>query len=166
MATSHLQVKQATYTFPRSSVAPTGHAVHVPEALRSGVAKAATMLPMKPLVLLFSLCLPVLADVAAGLQALKRGDYALAAKEFLADATQGNAVAQYNLGTLYHDGRGVPKDFNEAVRWFRLAAEQGTAPGASDGQVLLALSYQEGEGVPKDYKEAARWYRQAADHGH
>src|ERR1041384_6338872 len=158
MARSNLQVNQLAQIRPRSSGAPAGHSVHVLEAWRSGFAKAATMLPMKPLVLVFSLCFPVLADVAAGLQALKSGDYALAAKEFMADATQGNAVAQYNLGILYHDGRGVPKDFNEAVRWFRLAAEQGTAPGASDGQFLLAWSYQEGEGVPKDYKEAARWY--------
>src|SRR5579872_2523611 len=120
---------------------------------------------MKPVILIFSVCFPVFADVAAGLQALKSGDYALAAKEFLVDATQGNALAQYNLGILYHDGRGVPKDFNEGARWFRLAAEQGTAPGASDGQFLLAWSYQEGEGVPKDNKEAARWYRLAADHG-
>jgi len=165
MATSHLQVNHATHSFPRSSAAPTGHTVHVPEASRSGVAKAATMLPMKPLLLIFSLCFPVLADVAAGLQALKSGDYALAAKEFLVDATQGNAVAQYNLGILYHEGHGVPRDFNEAVRWFRLAAEQGAAPGASDAQFLLAWSYEEGAGVPKDYKEAARWYRQAADHG-
>jgi TPR repeat protein len=28
---------------------------------------------------------------------------------------------------MYADGRGVPQDHAEAVRWYRLAAEQGNA---------------------------------------
>ena len=35
-----------------------------------------------------------------------------------------NAVAQYNLGVMYENGRGVRRDRVEAVRWYRLAAEQ------------------------------------------
>ena len=35
--------------------------------------------------------------------------------------------AQYNLGVKYDTGEGVPQDAAEAVRWFRLAAEQGIA---------------------------------------
>ena len=42
-------------------------------------------------------------------------------------ADQGDAEAQYNLGVIYNNGEGVPKDDAEAVRWFQLAAEQGYA---------------------------------------
>ena len=38
---------------------------------------------------------------------------------------QGNADAQFSLGVLYAEGRGVPQDYVEAARWFRRAAEQG-----------------------------------------
>jgi TPR repeat protein len=40
---------------------------------------------------------------------------------------QGFAVAQFNLGVMYSDGQGVPQNDAEAVRWYRLAAEQGHA---------------------------------------
>ena len=36
-------------------------------------------------------------------------------------------TAQYNLGWMYENGRGVRRDRVEAVRWYRLAAEQGDA---------------------------------------
>lgn len=40
-------------------------------------------------------------------------------------AEQGNATAQHNLGYMYDFGEGVPKNDAEAVKWYRLAAEQG-----------------------------------------
>jgi len=40
-------------------------------------------------------------------------------------AEQGHAEAQYNLGVMYDYGEGVPEDDAEAMKWFRLAAEQG-----------------------------------------
>ncbi len=33
-------------------------------------------------------------------------------------------VAQLNLGVMYDNGRGAPKDYTEALRWFRLAAKR------------------------------------------
>ena len=36
----------------------------------------------------------------------------------------GNANAQCNLGLMYHEGLGVAQDYKEAVKWWRLAAEQ------------------------------------------
>ena len=32
---------------------------------------------------------------------------------------------------MYDNGRGVPKDYAEAVKWFRLAAKQGHASTSS-----------------------------------
>ena len=49
----------------------------------------------------------------------------------------------------------------EAVRWFRLAAEQGDAAH----QRRLGLVYATGEGVPEDHAEAAKWFRLAAEQG-
>ena len=40
-------------------------------------------------------------------------------------AEAGDANAQYSLGMKHLGGRGVPQDFAEALRWIRLAADQG-----------------------------------------
>ena len=40
-------------------------------------------------------------------------------------AAQGNAEAQYSLGVLYANGRGVPQDYVQARQWWEQAAAQG-----------------------------------------
>ncbi len=104
---------------------------------------------------------PILADFQVGLDAYKRGDYDTALKEFQPLAELGDAEAQFNLGLLYVRGQGVPQDDQEAVRWYRLAADQDFA----SAQGLLGLMYYEGRGVPQDYTEAVKWYRLAAEQG-
>ena len=42
-------------------------------------------------------------------------------------AAEGYAPDQYTLGVLYANGIRVAEDDEEAVRWFRMAAEQGHA---------------------------------------
>ena len=37
----------------------------------------------------------------------------------------GYAAGCYSLGSLYDEGRGVPRDYAEAVKWYHAAAEQG-----------------------------------------
>ena len=69
---------------------------------------------------------------------------------------------QNELGACYENGFGVEKDFKEAERLYRLAAEQGY----SYGQWNLALCYMAGRGVQKDQKQAVRWHRLAAGQGH
>lgn len=54
------------------------------------------------------------------------------------------------------------KEYADAVRLFRKAAEQGYAPA----QWKLGLCYDLGEGVAKNKEEAIRWYRKAADQGY
>ena len=78
-------------------------------------------------VLLFSLLLGVpsySADFNKGLTAAQSGDFATALKEWKPLAEEGHVEAQYNLGQMYRNGWGVPQDYKEAVRWYRLAAEQ------------------------------------------
>jgi len=62
---------------------------------------------------------------------------------------------------MYVLGRGVSEDYAEALKWYRLAAEQGYA----DAQYALGKAYDDGEGVPQDYAEAVKWYRLAAERG-
>jgi Sel1 repeat len=76
-------------------------------------------------------------------------------------AEQGEASAQYSLGSRYRKGEGVPLDYAESVRWFRKAAEQGDAPA----QYALGYMYYEGKGVSRDDAESVRWSRKAADQG-
>ena len=65
-------------------------------------------------------------------------------------AEQGDATAQFRVGSMYSFGEGVPENDAEAVRWYRLAADQGDA----DAQTNLGAMYEEGEGVPENNAEA------------
>ena len=58
-------------------------------------------------------------------------------------AEQGFARAQYNLGRLHADGRGVAQDFAEAAKWYRTAAGQGNAYAMNN----LGVMYENGQGV-------------------
>jgi len=108
------------------------------------------------------LCLPALADLAAGVQAYINGDYSTALKEFLPLAKQGDATAQHNLGVMYDRGQGVRQDYVEAAKWWRMAAQQGN----SAAQFNLGLMYDEGHGIEQNYQEAVKWYSLAAKQGY
>ena len=79
-----------------------------------------------------------------------------------ARAEAGVTEAQYDLGNMYRNGRGVPQGNAEAVHWYRLAADQGVARA----QYGLGFMYDNGRDVRQDKAEAARWYRLAADQGY
>jgi TPR repeat protein len=70
-------------------------------------------------------------------------------------------IAQYSLGFMYDNGRGVMQDLTEAARLYTLAAEQGEAAAQSN----LGYMCDQGRGVPQDLTEAAKWYRLAAEQG-
>jgi len=80
----------------------------------------------------------------------------------IAEATAGNADAQCRMGDICRTGdEFTTQDYAEAMRWYRLAAEQGDAGAEND----LGAMYHNGVGVPVDTAEAAKWYRLAADKG-
>jgi TPR repeat protein len=105
--------------------------------------------------------------------ALDRGEYPRALRLYHSVADYGyihdHSVADYGyihaqeaqerLGFMYDTGMGVTRDYAEAMRWYRLAADEGY-PVA---QWEIGDMYEEGHGVPQDYVEAVRWYRKAAD---
>lgn len=94
-----------------------------------------------------------------------RGEYEVAYRKYLPLAEAGMVRAQVRLGTILHDGLGVPADHAQAAHWWRLAAEQGNASAGTS----LGFLYTLGEGVEQDHAEAVRWYLMAAklgdDHG-
>ena len=101
-------------------------------------------------------------DFSSGVSAYEQEDYPRALEIFTRLAEQGDADAQFALGVMYANGKGVPKDASQAAAWYRKAAEQGDAKA----QFNLGLMYANGEGVPKDASQAVTWYRKAAEKGH
>ena len=67
------------------------------------------------------------ADFQTGLNAYKIGNYATALREFRPLGEQGDAFSQFNLGVMYDNGLGVTENNKEAVKWYKLSAEQGKA---------------------------------------
>src|SRR5664280_1329446 len=59
--------------------------------------------------------------------AYQRADYATEYLLLRPLADGGNAKAQASLGFMYSQGRGVPKDYGETIKWYRRAAAQGYA---------------------------------------
>lgn len=77
-------------------------------------------------------------------------------------AAAGSAQEQVMRGDMYWSGTGVRQDYAEAVRWYRLAADQGHV-GAMG---TVASAYYMGKGVERDYREALRYHTLAAEKGH
>lgn len=112
-----------------------------------------------PLVTVFGA--PAGADLQSGYDAYLRGDYATTHRELTPLAEQGNALAQFGLGKMYGNGKGVAQNDAEAVKWYRKAAEQGHV----DAQYNLGVMYDNGRGVPQDYVQAHMWLNLAAAQG-
>ena len=77
-------------------------------------------------------------------------------------ALANDPAAEYELGTRYAEGRGVPQNLQEAGRWFERAANAGFVPA----QFRLASLNEKGEGRKKDVQTARRLYLAAANKGH
>ena len=58
-------------------------------------------------------------------------------------ADRGDPKAQGELGWRYYTGDGVPKDYGQAVMWYRKAADKGE----SSAQNRLGVCYEKGHGV-------------------
>ena len=62
---------------------------------------------------------------------------------------------------MYYLGDGIAKDYNEAYKWYILAAEQGFA----SAQFNLGLMYNNGDGIPKNNVNAYMWFKLASSNG-
>ncbi len=119
-------------------------------------------------------------------------NHARAAEHYREPAEAGHATAQYNLGILYKDGRGVERDLATARRLLELAAAQDhdrakevlaklpPPPAGAGPRVAFrtleervegerarrrGMAYRDGDGVLQDDAKAVEWLRKGAELG-
>ena len=80
----------------------------------------------------------------------------------MAAARQGDPEAQYDVAYRYEKGRGVDEDEEEALAWYRKAADQDLAKA----QYKLGMCYLKGKGTDPDRQQAREWLRKAAEKGY
>ena len=76
--------------------------------------------------------------------------------------SKGDVKAQFQLGNIFNEGRGVEKDLKQAAEWFLKAAKQSDA----EAQYRIGLMYANGEGVEQNLKDATVWLQKAAKQNH
>ncbi len=80
-----------------------------------------------------------------------------AQKQLLRAAQAGDKAAQCELGRAYHEGIGVAKDHEEALKWYFAASLQGSPLAVHSVGELF-----DDEQFPVNYVEAAAWFTIAA----
>ena len=85
-----------------------------------------------------------------------------AVEYFRRAADAGHAWAQYNLGHMYLDGRGIAQNPTAAFCYYLKAAEQRHERAMN----LLGRCCEQGWGTPRNAAAAADWYRRSAEAGY
>ena len=75
-------------------------------------------------------------------------------------AKEGDPIAQYKLGEMYHKGKGCEQNYGKAFEWYKKAAEQGNVDACREIGHLYMIS-----GRFKNYKLAFKCYNYAAAQG-
>jgi len=92
------------------------------------------------------------------------GEFQEAAKPCRAAAKAGYPLAQYNLGWMYLNARGVKQDIKEAFVWFQKAANQNE-PNAQFNMGAASEIGDEKAGIPQSLETALQWYEKSANQG-
>ena len=71
------------------------------------------------------------------------------------------AAGCVDLGFLYEEGNGIPRDVAQAVALYRKGCNGGDAIGCID----LGVTYEKGTGVPQDVAQAVALYQKGCDGG-
>lgn len=77
-------------------------------------------------------------------------------------AGKGHLGSQHNLGICYFNGYGTQKNPEEAVKWFRKAADRNLP----DAMFMLGVCYYDGIGIEKNQITGKELIRQAAEKGY
>ena len=67
----------------------------------------------------------------------------------------------YNAAVQYRDGHGVERDYAEALKWFRIGAEQGDPDAMNETATML----DQGQGCEVDHASAAKLFQKSAGLG-
>jgi uncharacterized protein len=86
-------------------------------------------------------------------------DYEAAVYWYFEAAKHGNAGAQFNLGRLLWAGKGLPKNLDVSLRFFKLAARKGHSMAISNVGAMLVT----GSGATPDLRAARIWCLRAAN---
>jgi TPR repeat protein len=110
-------------------------------------------------------------------------------KKRMAEAQQGDSAAQFDVGTMYQNGRGTSPDRDKAIEWYMKAADQdnkqatsrlglmnsnqerftrelaSAAGGNADSQLDVGNMYAKGIGTNIDHSAALEWFTKAAEQG-
>jgi len=100
-------------------------------------------------------------SVEEGRKRMKAGQYKVAWLCFWLLSLSGDAEAQFCLGSLYAEGKGVKQDYKKVRQWYEQSAEKGNATAMFN----LGLMYAKGQGVSQDYGKAREWFEKAAEKG-
>ena len=107
-------------------------------------------------------------------------------KDLEKKAKQGDAVAQYEVGICYLEGKGVAQDYKKATKWLKKSMDQGNEDARAkfyscyskdleilayyfddiEAQYGLGLAYLNGTGVAADKETAAEYFYKAKNNGH
>ncbi len=102
------------------------------------------------------------AEREAGDKAYASGKYSLAAEKYISAADDGDVVAQYRIGQMYAEGRGVSRNPGQAASNVLKSADQGYGPAC----MTAASWYLSGSnGLPKDEKKGAEYLSKEAEKG-
>jgi uncharacterized protein len=95
-------------------------------------------------------------DIANAL--FEEGKYKEALERYRILAQGGSVNAQLRIGWMYHAGRGVNQDLDEAQRWYQKAADDNSPAG----QFYVGILYR-GQG---QYQQAIAWTEKSALQGY
>ena len=111
-------------------------------------------------------------------------------QEKLQEARQGDSSAQFDVASMYQNGRGVSPDLGRAVEWYEKAAAQNNTKavnrlklleankerfkkilaqagkGNAESQYKLGKMYTEGVGTSIDYSRATKAFESSASQGY
>ena len=116
------------------------------------------------IIFLLSIAVPAAAGpIEDGEAAYQSGNYSTALRLWRPLAERGDAGAQFNLGVMYNNGRGVPKDYARAYMWFSLAAAGGDQT-AGDYRDTVEKSMSQAQ-IAEAQKLAREWKPSGASKG-
>lgn len=107
-----------------------------------------------------------------GMEKYNEKEYEEAFKLFMIAAEKGYVEAQYEIGEAYYYGYGVEENKEEAVKWYKLAADNGSGYAKKKLDALniriASESYEKGmeKYDKKEYEEAFKFFMIAAEKEH
>ena len=102
-------------------------------------------------------------DFDKAVEVYNKGSYIQALNTFYVLAKNGDAEAQYNVGMIYANGKGVKADLSEAMKWYEKAALQGHIEAQ---HALGLLNTHAGNYIFANPEDSVKWFRAAAEQGH